>query len=415
MKVSEELHIRNFYVIKEFDWKIKDFNILTGSMGSGKSVCVKLLWFLEHIFYSLIFNSSLKKKDLRSTVFFDKIAKEFRDIFYTSNSDFRATEINYTYSCNGGIFDLQAYWSEEKQDLAWSSKYLNDHLVQWQEYFGTKETTLDTGIIASNQIFKSVFKEFKSTFPIGTIFIPASRAIASITDNTDFLDPFIVNYIKTSKRIVRAQEISDEKANDILHIKSIKYEDNKGVLIALPNGSEISPQFLSSGQQELLYLLLYFSYLKRETPFRFAANTSIFIEEPEAHLFPQGQKDIMEYLVDIFRILGDKGKKPTRFFITTHSPYILNIVSTMMNRGKLKDKKKNREKSEDIVSDSKFYFKKGEVSAYSINNDKIARTMVSEEENYIFAEKINEISEAIFDEASLIDEQIAEIDANNTL
>jgi hypothetical protein len=369
---------------------------------------------LEHIFYLLIFNSSLKKEDLRSPAFFDRIAKEFKEIFYTGDFDFSATKINYTYSCNGGIFDLQASWSEEKRDLAWSSKYLNERFKQWQELFGTKDTALDIGIIASNRIYKSVFKEFKNTFPIGTMFIPASRSIAAITDNTDFLDPFVVNFIKTSKRIVRSIEISDKEVNNILHIENIRYDDNQGMLIALPNGSEISPQYLSSGQQELLYLLLYFSYLKHYAPFRFAINTSIFIEEPEAHLFPQCQKETMEYLVDIFRILGDREKKPTRFFITTHSPYILNIVSTMMNRGNLRNKIKKMGKSESTAFDSNYYFNKGEVSAYSIDDDKIVRPMVSENEDYIFAEKINKISQAIFDEASLIDEQIAELDANHT-
>jgi predicted ATPase len=412
--VSEKLYIKNFYAIEEFDWKIKDFNVLTGGMGSGKSICVKLLWFLENIFYLLIFNSSLKKEDLRSPVFLDRIAKEFKEIFYTGDFDFSATKINYTYSCNGGTFDLKASWSEEKQDLAWSSKYLNERLEQWQKFFGTKETALDIGIMASNQIYRYVLKDFNNTFPIGAMFIPASRAIAAITDNTDFLDQFVVNLIKTSKRIVRSIEISDKKANDILHIENIKYEEKQGVLITLPNGSEISPQYLSSGQQELLYLLLYFSYLKRNAPFQFATGTSIFIEEPEAHLFPQGQKDIMEFFADIFRIYGYTGKRPTRFFITTHSPYILNIVSTMMNRGKLRKKKKKMGKSEGTGFDSNYYFKKGEVSAYSIDDDKIVRSMVSENEDYIFAEKINKISQAIFDEASLIDEQIAELDANHT-
>jgi len=412
MKVSEELYVKNFFTIDEFEWKIKEFNILTGVMGSGKSICVKLLWFLEHILYSLVFYQSITKDDLGSSVFFAKIAKEFSEIFHAGNFDFRETEIRYNYSCNGGVFDLRAEWNNEKKDLVWSSKYLDDHLQKWQEFFKNKDTSDDIDIIVSNRIHNSITKEFKDTFPIGTTFIPATRAIAAITDNTDFLDPFIVNFIKTYKRIIRRKEIlSNKTTNEILHIKSIKYDEKRGIIITLPDKHEVPPLYLSSGQQELLYLLIYFNYMKRYPPYLYADSTSIFIEEPEAHLFPEDQKRTIEFIVETFRLFSDMGKRPVRFYITTHSPYILNIVSTMMNRGRLKTE---MDDLNEAGFDSIHYFNKGEVSAYSIDSDKIVRPMVSENETYIYAEKINNISQIIFDEAAGVDDELAEIAAQKT-
>jgi hypothetical protein len=414
MKVSEKLYIKNFFTVEEFEWEIKDFNILTGGMGSGKSICVKLLWFLEHILHSLIFYQNITKDDFSGSVFFDRIAREFNEIFHARKFDFRKTEIRYKYSCNGGVFDLQAEWNKEKKDLIWSSKYLDEHLEQWQKLFGNKSTSLDIGIIASNQIYKSISKEFKNTFPIGTMFIPATRAIAAISDRTDFLDPFIVRFISTCKRLARFEEtLSDEDGNKILHIKHIRYEEKQGLIITLPNDHEIQSQYLSSGQQELLYLVLYFNYLKRYPPYSFATNTSIFIEEPEAHLFPEDQKNTIGLIVETFRLFSEKGDRPTRFFITTHSPYLLNIVSTMMNRGRLKMKMDESGETKKIVLDSPCYFNKGEVSAYSIDADKIVRPMVSGDETYISAERINDISQTIFDEANSIDDALAEIMARN--
>jgi len=415
MKVSEELYIKNFFTVEEFDWKIKEFNILTGGMGSGKSVCVKLLWFLENILHSLVFYQSITKDDLSRLVFFDKIAWEFNEIFHAGDFDFQKTEIRYRYSCNGGVFDLKAEWNKEKNDLKWSSKYLDEHLEQWQNFFGSKDTSLDKGIIASNRIYKSISKEFKDTFPIGTMFIPAARAIAAITDNTDFLDPFIVRFIKTCKRLVRFEEaLSDEDINKILHIKHIRYEEKQGLIITLPNDYEIQPRYLSSGQQELLYLLLYFNYMKYYPPYNFTASTSIFIEEPEAHLFPEDQKNTIEFIVETFRQFSEERNRFTRFFITTHSPYVLNIVSTMMNRGSLKMKMGELGEFKKAAFDSLYYFNKDEVSAYSIDTDKIVRPMVSGDETYISAERINDISQIIFDEANSIEDALAEIMARNT-
>jgi len=411
MKVSEELYLKKFFTVEEFKWKIKEFNILTGGMGSGKSICVKLLWFLEHIFHLLVFYPSITKDDLSRPYFFDRIAKEFNEIFHAGDFDFRKTKIEYKYSCNGGVFDLQAEWSKENKNLAWTSKYLDEHLEKWQEFFGSKDTSLDKGIIVSNRIYKSISKEFKDTFPIGTMFIPAARTIAAITDNTDFLDPFIVRFINTCKMLPRFEEsLSGEDANKILHIKKIRYEEKQGLIITLPNDHEISPRYLSSGQQELLYLLLYLSYLKCYPPYNFTTSTSIFIEEPEAHLFPEDQKNTIEFIVATFRLYSEEANRLTRFFITTHSPYVLNIVSTMMNRGKLK---KKLDELKETAFDSPYYFNKGEVSAYSIDDDRIVRPMVSEDETYINAEKINDISHAIFDEANSIDDELAQIMARN--
>jgi len=419
MKVSEELFIKNFYTIEEFEWKIKDFNILIGAMGSGKSICVKLLWFLEHILHALIFYPSINKNDLSNPDFFDRISGEFNEIFHTRDIDFNATEIRYTYSCNGSAFDIKALWSDKKNCLVWSSKYLDEHLEQWQNFFGSDETSLDIGIIASNQIYKSISEEFKNTFPVGGMFIPATRAIAAITDNTDFMDPFIVRFIKTCKRLMRfEEELSDKEINEILHIKKIKYHLKKGLIITLPNDNTISPQYLSSGQQELLYLLLYFNYMKQYPPYKYSTRVSIFIEEPEAHLFPQGQKNIIEYIVKTFRQFNDEersynGTRSTRFFITTHSPYVLNVVSTIMNRGRLKMKLNELDKKPEDSAFSPYYFNKGEVSAYYIGEDKKVGLIVSEDEDYIFAEKINDISQDIFAEANIIEEQLAEIMVRN--
>jgi len=422
MKVSERLFIKNFSTIEKFDWEVKEFNVLTGGMGSGKSICVKLLWFFERIFHTLIFHSTITKDDLHGSVFFDRIGEKFEDIFHIEKFDFRMTEINYTYSCNGNIFDLQAAWSESRECLLWASNYLNSRFEQWQGFFEVKNTTvpqINISEIVSERIFESISKDFHNTFPIGPMFIPASRAITTITDNTDFLDPFIVQFIKDTKRLISLFErFSNESANKILHIKNIRYDKERGLIITLQNGCEISPRHLSSGQQELLPMLLMINYLKHiifnlgyPSLLAYANRTSVFIEEPEAHLFPQDQKETIEYIVEVFRLSKNKSRRGSeRFFLTTHSPYILNIVSTMMNRGALK---KNLDELGENSLGSQYYFDEGEVSAHFIHTDGKVTSMVSKDGRYINAEEINDISEIIFNEANSVDEELVKVKIRN--
>lgn len=128
--MSERLCIKNFISIKDFDWEIKEFNILTGPMSAGKSNYVKLFWFLERILFYLIFNQAFTRDDLNKTVFFDKVARIFNEMFDINGFDYNACKIRYLYSCNGSIFDLQATWDKYYHYLKWSSKYLDEHFKQ---------------------------------------------------------------------------------------------------------------------------------------------------------------------------------------------------------------------------------------------------------------------------------------------
>jgi len=409
MGISEKLCIKNFFTIKEFDWNIREFNALTGCMGSGKSICVKLLYFLESILHTLIFDQSITKEDLDVTIFLSNIGKEFIKIFPGEN--FGTTIIEYTYSCNTNVFDLNAKWDTDEYCLKWSSDYLTAHLKQWQVFFGTEDTVNKSDIVCS-RIYESLSNDFEHSFPVGTIFIPASRAIAAITDNTDFPDPFLVDFTKRLKKFVlRFDELSNESINNVLHVQNMSYEKERGLRITLKNGREIQPLALSSGQQELLYMALLVGHLFH-IGVSFANTISVFIEEPEAHLFPQDQKDTIEYIVEIFRKIKEQESTPKHLFITTHSPYVLNVISTMMNRGHLK---KEQDKSGDASYDGFRYFNQGEVSAYFIGTGGIVAPIVSEDESFLNTKEIDKISQTIFDEANSVDDLLAEIKARKTL
>ncbi len=52
----------------------------------------------------------------------------------------------------------------------------------------------------------------------------------------------------------------------------------------------------------------------------------IFLEEPEANLFPPTQSNLVEWLLTM-----TTGEQPNNLFIATHSPYILNAFMEKKN------------------------------------------------------------------------------------
>jgi hypothetical protein len=407
--MNERLIIDNFFSIEHFDWEIKDFNILTGEMASGKSLSMKLLYFIEQIFHKNIFFSSISKEVLTREIFYNKISDNFQKVFHCSNKEnyFLNTSIKYSYSNSDMTFDLTAEWKNGK--LEWNSEYLNTRLDEWQGFF-TNGNTPDAAQNVRTQIYDSLSHDFSSTFPFASEFIPAARAIAAIANPTDIPDSFLENFINDYKPFTMNFVDVGENIKKILHLKKLTIINNinlnKRTLEATtPEGRTITPLDFSSGQQELIYLLLFISNLYRTT-YVYGQMKSIFIEEPSAHLFPDEQKETIQYIVNIFRGLQETLiEKKARFFISTHSPYVLNVINNMLKKGYLIEKAKNcsdEAKSRNMINEINTltfpHLNVEEISAYFIKKNVVS--MINESENgaYLYEEMIEAITQKINDD-----------------
>jgi hypothetical protein len=420
MEITERITIRNFITIKDFEWDVKGFNVLTGGMGSGKSLCMKLLYFCEQVLHNTIFLKSISKDTLNKDAFFDGVKQYFNSIFFSSNPclDFSKTVIEYTYTSDGAIFDLSAKFDAAQSNLAWFSNYIDKEIQQWQTFF--KEDAPDMPDKVRNMIYESIAHEFAESFPIGAMFIPSARTIASITNTNynNFSDPFLFEFTQTLIPFaLRFEDFSNENINSILKIKDISYErDKKRLTIEFSDGRKISPLYLSSGQQELLYLLPLVEHLP-DTRFFYGKSTSVFIEEPSAHLFPEEQKRTIEFLVDGFNALqnGENGRK---FFISTHSPYVLNVINNILDKSrllKLKERIKDqqeREKKKNEINALPFpALSVDDIAAYMIKDDGTIKSMIidNDEDHYIYSSDIEKITESINQDAEAL------LDLNNEI
>lgn len=117
----------------------------------------------------------------------------------------------------------------------------------------------------------------------------------------------------------------------------------------------------SSGQQETLPLVLVLNTLAN-IGFHDGGAT-LYIEEPEAHLFPTAQKRIVQLLARTFNTIDSN----FQIIVTTHSPYILSSFNNLIEAGKIIEEKTSLSAKVHRVVPKDEIIKPSDLIAYSLN------------------------------------------------
>ncbi len=88
------------------------------------------------------------------------------------------------------------------------------------------------------------------------------------------------------------------------------------------------------------------------------------IEEPEAHLFPIAQKQMVELLA----LMVNQNKWNT-MIITTHSPYILSEFNNLLFAQRVVEKNPETEEEVTKIIDKDFWLNSQEFAAYTLRNE----------------------------------------------
>ena len=112
-------------------------------------------------------------------------------------------------------------------------------------------------------------------------------------------------------RLHNERQLFEEIINERLLFKSLEIDDDEGISIVNENGDEVSPSYLSSGEQHLL--VLYYQLLFEVKP-----DTLVMIDEPELSMNVVWQRN---FLKDLQRITELRGFD---VLIATHSPQIIH-------------------------------------------------------------------------------------------
>jgi hypothetical protein len=342
-EIKETLEIKNFLSIKNITWEVSDFNVLTGEMASGKSLCIKLLKFFEDIIPDLMsstYNSFYRNLDIKN-LYGSLKEKIFTNIFYfarTDNNNLTKYKVIYTFSTDKENFRMTVSGSN-KADTKFECAYLENLLEDWKDDFDNdksldpKSASLERFSQKKYEFHKRLMEDFCSFFPMRTIFIPASRA--ALMSSSSHIDEYLSDYQYFLKFLPRYES----RKLPIEKILKAKIKDSGGSYFLESNDNRrVLLQKGSSGQQEIATILLLLDKLGN-FKYSYGNNRSVIIEGLAAHIFPADQKEIIELIVKVFRdIKGDQERSPIRFFLTINSLIMLDCLNNMLKKGLLLEK-----------------------------------------------------------------------------
>lgn len=454
--LMQKIIINNFGSIKYAEIEVKKILVLIGEQASGKSTIAKLIYFFktiqEDLFSQIYRDKQNQSLDINSDIL-PPIQQKFYNFFGPTNNlpDF---EITFYYSFNENKFLKLSNDENKKMKISPIDTFINEKFTILasdikfrlrQEYLNINKNRNIQPLIKEEEKIKyaqqlyDLLNDLFQNKQRDLLFIVAGRS-ATVAYPSLFEKYFsqsieinlkqnisIDNYERSSKtldeillekfieKFVRVKDIFRKFRNFEGLIESYSENNIKEKLYQVKNkidkilkgeyriddlGEKIlfnkeTEEYIylsntSSGQQESIRILqdIFINILDDAKVLR-------IIEEPEAHLFPVAQKQLIELLALMINQNNDN-----QLIITTHSPYVLTVFNNLLfaNRVVEKNPSTQSEVAQIIPQDS--WLSAKDFSAYSLGNQS-----VSEDTNYcepIFNQEKGTIQQNYLDTVSEI-------------
>lgn len=411
----QKLIVRNFGPIKNVELDINDFMVFIGPQSSGKSTLIKMVLFHKtikkfHKIFLQIFSMidlgvhiSIQYSSLLRDVFqdlFDRsyinddffVEYRFNESFFIQTT-FRENQLTFTFS---PAFYQHIDWTfqgvilffdhlHERNIGLFTSKDSKKRELETERFLSVMEKESnrlvfgerDDFFIPSGRNFPIIFpdrQKVEKLFKLDSVergfmgFVHASEGLGQRAEhywNLDKAEKFIPSLAaKLAERVLKGK---------------YQFDPDGGKIITNENKS-IPVNVASSGQQDVLWMLnSILECIQTEQP------VSLFLEEPETHLFPETQKELVDLIALFF------GASDNQAFITTHSPYILTSLNNLLYAHRMGQK--TPEAVEKIIP-RPLWLEPQRLSAYFVEDGGI-RDILDREEGIIRAEEIDNASRII--------------------
>jgi energy-coupling factor transporter ATP-binding protein EcfA2 len=404
------LSVKNFSVINEAEIEFGRITLLIGPQSSGKSVLSKLAYFAVEV----VNIASQSLSDLAHlSKFQSTIKEEFQAYFPPTTWGSKAFEFQFK---QGDYHIAISRRSSQKQISSKLNLSLSKPFREaYQEAFaslsskrGSDSAQRQTLLFLPDRTLRVVEGTLGRGAATSQTFIPAGRAFFTsfgkaivAFEESASLDPLTLRFGRlmrwenplkaTRSSLIRERGLQDlipsvdrEIAN--LLGGSVMFERNRPYF-ASKDGRRLPLSWLSSGQQELLPLL---TTLRQRSTYTFPQN--LFVEEPEAHIFPSAQKD----LVSLITRIAEHPKLQASMVMTTHSPYILTAFNNLLLAGQLANTNPGlRPEIAKIVPEA-LWIGNNALRAYCIEDGAVKP--INSESGLIDGEYLDSVSEVIGDQ-----------------
>ena len=340
----KHLVIRNLGPLKEADVELKRINVIIGSQSSGKSCVLKTACYCTWV----------EKR-----------------IELTQTADFFATEGNFLkelerfHKLKGYIKD-DTYISYESDFMAFSfDNATNTFMFEWKEGRWNYRRSKVTYIPAERNLVAAIPNWFQVKFADDNIrdfmadWETARQAttndlsvlnlgvsyhydVNTKSDKVQVADGVTLDFTNTSSGLqsviplfVHLTYLIELQVMKVVNTSITGSKEENSLSDIIYNhftplfGKRISENEIKRNRPSIVFKIndknysLHVSDIKKmqEILFQYLVtdHCDIFLEEPEANLFPPTQSCLVEWLLDM-----TKGEQPNNLLIATHSPYILN-------------------------------------------------------------------------------------------
>lgn len=348
--MMEQLKIRKFGPLKEVELNIQDYMIFIGPQASGKSTILKLLYIFkslrEEVFRTVSdLVEGLDADPLPEVILKGHIVGKFNH-FWDNLPRYGDFFLKYDYEDDKVITIFQ---KKKVIEVTFSEKLE----VEIRDIFAALRTFITERYKDASKETKQKFYEEIDGYISGLfgkekipVYIPAGRVMAyGVSDR--YLDQRIDNtmkvfiqqvaemkplYIDQLEKMVNKEAALNILDREILEmsIRLIKqilrgdymYEKENERIKLEKKGTFIEMPYASTGQQEALWLLMQlFTIMKTGLEY------FIIIDEPEAHLYPVAQQQMIA-LITLAANYSDN-----QVVMTTNSPIVLQAINNQVDTG----------------------------------------------------------------------------------
>lgn len=423
----EKLIIKDFCGIKNIQIDLADITVLIGPQASGKSICAKSLYFFKRFINEMrsALDEQKNKKD------FDEALKFKFEEYFPSQSWTPNFLLRYEFEGSLGkkLFIQVKKTTALKISYSATFKTIFEESKKEHKRIFSANANLAEGTqidyrlsFEFDRIYRVILKNHLGDDGKIQLFIPAGRSFFGILQsnifsflatNTATIDPlfksfgaFYENVKSNEKRGYPSRGKSKKEEKFLNLVKKVdslvgnilkgSYVSERGRdYIVSQDGRKTSVNNASSGQQETLPLTLILKNLLYRAH-NIARGITVYIEEPEAHIFPAAQKQIIQLIAFVFN--ASKENIPYQFLITTHSPYILTSLNNLLLAGKLMRKLRGEKKKMLLsIVDSGTVLSIENMKCYSLING-VSKPITSQEDELIEAQVIDEVSDELSNE-----------------